>query len=237
MPAVVDKFFNPFINLFTAVAKIIDDYESKPIIGDNDINISNWVTQVLSNEDFEHVVDCKGKIKGNEFEFTTKAKFNPATMKGNATTYQKGLRDGVFYKEVANENNASVNGSKTHKEKFTTDEYPDAVSTLLAYVLGWLVLGKPLATVNMARGKIFLSMVDMLKITELTAVIHSISLGGSKPKADIEINQAELTLLAEYHSLRGQRIMNRLDGVDNSTSHVNAVTRDAVTSIKPMKYV
>lgn len=228
---------NPFAKIFTEVAKIIDDYESKPIVGDNDINISNWVTQVISNEDFEHIVDVKGKLKGNEFEFSTKAKFNPATMKGNATTYQKGMRDGIFYKDVPNENNVSINGSKFHKDKFDSEEYPEALETLLAYVLGWLTLGKPLATVNMARGQIFLQMVESLKITELTAVIHSISLGGSKPKADIEINQAELTLLAQYHTLRGKRILSRLSGEDNSTSHVNVVTRDAVTTIKPMRMV
>lgn len=230
-----DKFFNPFQKLFYAIAKIIDDYESKPIFEKNDINISNWVTQVISNEDFEHVIDIKGRVKGNEFEFTTKEKFNPATMKGNATTYQKGLRDGVFYEDVPNDGDRVINGSKFHKEKFLTDSYSVAVSTLLAYVLGWLTLGKPLATVNMARGQIFLTMVNELKITELTAVIHSISLGGSKPKADIEINQAELTLLAQYHLLRGQRILSRVNGVDNSTSHVNVVTRDAITSIKPIR--
>lgn len=217
---------NKLSSLFISIAKIIDDFEHKPILADNDINISNWITQVLSNEDFEHKIHLTGKAKGNEFDFTSKDKFNPASMKGNANAYQKGMRIGKFVELK----------DKTYTE-FTEEQYINAFQTLLAYVVGWLTLGKPLATVNMARGKILLHIIDTLKITDMKAVIYGVSLGGSKPKADIEINQDELTLLAQYHNLRGERIMTRDDNEGNSTTgHVNAVTQDAVTSIKPIKF-
>jgi hypothetical protein len=212
-----------FSDLLKSIAQIIDNFEHKPIV-DNDINISNWITQVLSNEDFEHKMHLIGKVNGHDFDFTTKDRFNPSTQKGNANAYQESMRKGKFI----------CLKDKTYIE-FTPVQYSDAIQILLAYVLGWICLGKPLSSVNMARGKILLCMIESLKITELNATIFNISLGGSKPKVNLDINQAELTLLAKYHDLRSKRIMSRDDNASNKNGHVNAVTTDAVTTLKPFQ--
>lgn len=214
---------NPFGNMFSSIAKIIDDFEHKPKY-DNDINISNWITEVLSNEDFEHVVDISGKIKGNDFDYSTLAKFNPATMKGNANAYQESMRLDRFIKKE----------NKEDKE-FTLEEYLDSFQTLFAYVVGWMILGKPISAVNMARGQIYLYIVDKLKITDLTVVIHDVSLGGSKPKINLDFNQNEVTKLAEYHVERGKRILSREDNASNKAKHYNAVTQNASVARKPIK--
>lgn len=220
----IQEFINPFKNLFISVAGIIDDFEHKPIYTENDINISNWITQVISNEDFEHVVHVKGKLNGKIFSYKTLAKFNPATMKGNANNYQKAMRTGKFL----------TLKNKVYSE-FSLTQYSEAVCTLLAYILGWLLLGKPLATVNMARGKIFLEMIEFLKITELIVVVDSIALGGNKPRCNIEVSQEELMALANFHVLRSNRILSRENSSVASEESNNSVSQNTIESEIPFQ--
>lgn len=213
---------NPYSGMFKAVSSIVTGFEHKESSEDN---ISNWKTQVYSNESFEHAVSIVGEFAGYALEITTPDSFLPTTLKGNANTYHDMATLGEFYKQVDNKDKkADSHGSKTHSEEFNEDDYLNASITLFAYLVGWLFIGKPLASVNMARGRMILSMIETLKIKDIKVIIHGVSMGGSKPKQDILINQEEIAKYSEFQDVRAKYHLDVLkESGNHSVQHVNPV--------------
>jgi len=205
--------------IFQSIASIVDSFEHKIESSDN---ISNWITQIYSNEEFEHVVSIKGLINGYDVDVDTPEKFLPTTLKGNANTYQEMLRQGKFFNTVKDKKTG-----KLETVDFTDDDNMDTIITLLSYLIGWLFIGKPLASVNMGRGRLILDLIKNMEVKNMDIIIHNVSMGGSKPKQNINLNQDEIIA---YCSFQNTRAINRLDKLDNKGNgknnlHVNPVTK------------
>ena len=199
-----------FVQILQGFASIVDSLESKVSSPDN---ISNWVTQLVGNGEFTHALELSGKILGDTISVEFPANFMPASSKGNSNAYLESCRVGEFGKD------ANVD---------------DICLILLAYNIGWLLLGKPLSAVNAGRGLIIRQLLSDLKVLDLTIKIKDVSFGGDAPKRDIEINQTELVALVEFQAIRSNRIM-LLQNRSGKTHHANSATK--VNLVKKVKKI
>ena len=167
-----------FSTTFKNFARIVDHLESKVTSPDN---ISNWITQLVGNGEFSHAIE----LTINQTDIVNfDADFMPASSKGNSTSYLESARVG----------------------NFGEDNLEDNCLQLLAYCVGWLCLGKPLAAVNIGRGLVIRQLLSDLAIKDLTIRIKDVSFGGDQPKRDLEINYTELLAFVEFQCIRSNRI-------------------------------
>lgn len=198
-----------FSDMFKAFARIVDDLESKVSSPDN---ITNWITQLVGNGDFSHAITISGKILNQIQTIQFPANFQPASSKGNSNAYLESARVGDFGE----------------------DNLEDNSLILLAYNVGWLCLGKPLATVNMGRGLILRQLLSDLGCDDLTITIKDVAFGGSQPKRDIQINWSELLQYIEFQVIRSNRIT-KLQNRSGKLHHEKAATK--VKLVKEVKKI
>lgn len=200
---------NFYPNIFKSFARIIDSLESKVASPDN---ISNWVTQIVGNGLFSHAIELSGKIANQTISIEFPADFMPASSKGNSNAYLESARIGDF----------------------GDDNLEDNCLILLAYCIGWMCLGKPLASVNMGRGLIIRQLLSDLEVDNLSITIKDVSFGGDQPKRDIGINWSELLALVEFQVIRSNRIA-LLQERSGKVHHAKSATK--VNLVKKVKKI
>jgi len=178
----VAKISEIYATCFKAFAHIVDTLESKVASSDN---ISNWVTQLVGNGLFTHAMTITGKIAGQSLEISLPANFMPASSKGNSNAYMESAR-------IADFGNSPID---------------DTALILLAYNIGWLLLGKPMSSVNIGRGLVIDSLFSTLKLTDIQVTIKDVSFGGDQPKHDVYANQKEILSYVTFESIRSIRLL------------------------------
>jgi hypothetical protein len=161
------------------------------------VNIDNWKTQIICNNALSYAFTVKVALKDKKpMSIKVDSNFMPCPHGDTAsTTYLGFMKDGNF-------------------------QHPDTeLLTFMGYLLGGILLGKPLAIVNSGRGLLLERIIKDLNLTDFAYILHGFSTGGKDVNHDVEYTFPEINAIVKAYALRGKRITALQEKSGNSDSN------------------